>query len=152
MIRNHITESLKQAMIAKDEQATSAIRMINAAIKQKDIDVARPKGLERISDDDVLALLQNMIKSRRESIALYKQGGRQELADKEQAEITIIEKFLPAQMDDAQIAAAIKSIIASTGAAGIKDMGKVMAVLKTDYAGKMDMGKAGAAVKTALSG
>lgn len=152
MIRNHITESLKQAMIAKDEKATSAIRMINAAIKQKDIDVARPKGLERISDDDVLALLQNMIKSRRESIALYKQGGRQELADKEQAEITIIEKFLPAQMDDAQIAAAIKSIIASTGAAGIKDMGKVMAVLKTDYAGKMDMGKAGAAVKTALSG
>lgn len=150
MLRAKITDALKQAMQAKEEQAVGTIRMINAAIKQKDIDVARPKGLEKISDDEVLSLLQSLIKSRRESAEMYKQGNRQDLVDKELAEITIIERFLPKQMDEAAMKEAIKGLITKTGAAGVKDMGKVMAALKTDYAGQMDMSKASAAVKELL--
>ncbi len=151
MLREKITESLKAAMIAKDANATQTIRMINAAIKQKDIDVARPRGDEQIKEEEVLSLLQGLIKSRRESVELYTKGGRQDLVDKETAEIAQIEKFLPKQMSDAEVKDAIKAIIAATGAAGIKDMGKVMGELKAKYAGQMDMSKAGAAVRDVLS-
>lgn len=151
MLRAKITESLKEAMIAKNEAATQTIRMINSAIKQKDIDVARARGDQQIAEEEVLSLLQGLIKSRRESVALYQQGGRQDLVDKENAEIAIIEKFLPKQMSEDEAKAAIKSIVAATGAASIKDMGKVMAQLKTQYAGQMDMSKASALVKDVLS-
>lgn len=151
MIREKITESLKEAMKAKNEAATMTIRMINAGIKQKDIDVARPRGDQQISDDEILALLQGLIKSRRESVALYQQGNRQDLVEKENNEIAIIEGFLPKQLSDDEVKAAVKNLIASTGAAGIKDMGKVMAAIKTQYAGQMDMTKASATVRELLN-
>lgn len=151
MLREKITESLKAAMIAKDEAATGTMRMINAAIKQKDIDVARPRGDQQIKEEEVLSLLQSLIKTRRESIELYKQGGRQDLVDKEAAEIATIEKFLPQQMSEDEIKTTIKGLIQSTGAAGIKDMGKVMGQLKTKYAGQMDMSKASAILKDLLT-
>ncbi|MDX1921829.1 MAG: GatB/YqeY domain-containing protein [Alphaproteobacteria bacterium] len=150
-LREKITESLKAAMIAKDEASVSILRMINAAIKQKDIDVARPRGDQQISPEEVLSLMQGMIKQRRESIELYKQGGRQELVDKENAEIAAIEKFLPKQMSEDEVRGVVKGLIASTGAAGIKDMGKIMGVLKTQYAGQLDMGKASGIIKEMLS-
>lgn len=150
-LREKITESLKAAMIAKDEASVSILRMINAAIKQKDIDVARPRGDQQISPEEVLSLMQGMIKQRRESIELYKQGGRQELVDKENAEIASIEKFLPKQMSEDEVRGVVKGLIASTGAAGIKDMGKIMGVLKTQYAGQLDMGKASGIIKEMLS-
>lgn len=151
MLREKITESLKAAMIAKDEASVSTLRMINAAIKQKDIDVARPRGDQQISPEEVLSLMQGMIKSRRESVDLYTKGGRQELADKENAEIAAIEKFLPKQMSEDEVRGVVKGLIASTGAAGIKDMGKIMGVLKTQYAGQLDMGKASGIIKEMLS-
>lgn len=151
MLREKITESLKAAMIAKDEASVSILRMINAAIKQKDIDVARPRGDQQISPEEVLSLMQGMIKSRRESVELYTKGGRQELADKENAEIAAIEKFLPKQMSEDEVRGVVKGLIASTGAAGIKDMGKIMGVLKTQYAGQLDMGKASGIIKEMLS-
>lgn len=151
MIREKITESLKEAMKAKNEAATMTIRMINAGIKQKDIDVARPRGDQQISDDEILSLLQGLIKSRRESVALYQQGNRQDLVEKENNEIAIIEGFLPKQLSDDEVKAAVKNLIATTGAAGIKDMGKVMAAIKTQYAGQMDMTKASATVRELLN-
>lgn len=151
MLREKITESLKAAMIAKDEASVSTLRMINAAIKQKDIDVARPRGDQQISPEEVLSLLQGMIKSRRESVDLYTKGGRQELADKENAEIAAIEKFLPKQMSEDEVRGVVKGLIASTGAVGIKDMGKIMGVLKTQYAGQLDMGKASGIIKEMLN-
>jgi uncharacterized protein YqeY len=152
MIREKLTVALKEAMRAKAEAVTTTIRMVNAAIKQKDIDVARARGDERISDDEILNLLQSLIKSRRESIELYRQGGRQDLVSKEEAEIATIEKFLPQQLNEEETKAAIREIIASAGAASVKDMGKVMAALKTQYAGRLDMTKASGLVKQMLAG
>ena len=152
MIREKIAQTLKEAMKAKDESKTTTIRMVNAAIKQKDIDVARARGDQQIGEDEVLNLLQSLIKSRRESIDLYKQGGRQDLADKENAEIAVIEQFLPKQMSEDETRAAIQEIVASLGASSVKDMGKVMAALKSKYAGQLDMTKASAAVKDVLAG
>lgn len=150
MLRQQFTDALKTAMLAKDTATLSSIRMITAALKDKDI-AARPKGqADGVSDEEILALLQSMIKQRRESIALYTQGGRQDLVDKEQAEIAVIERFLPAQMDEAETAKAISDAIAETGAASIKDMGKVMAILKDRYTGRLDFGRAGPLVKAAL--
>jgi len=151
MIREKLTETLKDAMRAKNEAATTTIRMINAAIKQKDIDVARGRGDERISEDEILNLLQSLIKSRRESIELYKQGARPDLVSKEEAEIAIIETFLPRQLDEEETKAAIRQIVASAGASSVKDMGKVMAALKTQYAGQLDMTKASGLVKQILA-
>ena len=151
MIREKLTETLKDAMRAKNEAATTTIRMINAAIKQKDIDVARGRGDERISEDEILNLLQSLIKSRRESIELYKQGARPDLVSKEEAEIAIIETFLPRQLDEEETKAAIRQIVASAGASSVKDMGKVMAALKTQYAGRLDMTKASGLVKQILA-
>jgi uncharacterized protein len=152
MIREKLSAALKDAMRAKNEIATTTIRMINAAIKQKDIDVARGRGDQHINEDEVLNLLQSLIKSRRESIALYKQGGRQDLVDKEEAEIALIEHFLPKQLSEEETKAAVREFVTSTGAAGIKDMGKVMAALKSNYAGRLDMAKASAILKQVLAG
>jgi len=152
MIRETISQALKDAMKARDEAKTTTLRMVNAAIKQKDIDVARARGDQHISDDEVLNLLQSLIKSRRESIELYKQGGRQDLVDKEAAEIAVIEHFLPKQMSEEETRAVIRELVASLGASTVKDMGKVMAALKSKYAGQLDMAKASAAVKDVLTG
>lgn len=151
MLREEITEAMKTAMRAKDDNALGTIRMIMA--KMKDLDIAlRAKGKEEtINDDAICSLMQTMVKQRRESIALFVKGARQDLADKEAGEITIIEQFLPEQMDDASTKEAIEKVIAATGAASIKDMGKVMGGLKKDYAGKMDFSKAGPLVKELLT-
>jgi uncharacterized protein YqeY len=151
MIREKIGEALKDAMRAKNENATTTLRMVNAAIKQKDIDVARKRGEERISDEEILNLLQSLIKSRRESIELYRKGQRQDLVDKESAEIEIIEKLLPQALTDAETATAIRTLAGELGAKSVKDMGKVMAALKSRYAGRVDMTKASALVKQVLS-
>jgi uncharacterized protein YqeY len=152
MIRDKIAQALKDAMRAKDEVKTTTLRMVNAAIKQKDIDVARARGAQHITQDEVLNLLQSLIKSRRESIELYKQGGRQDLVDKEGTEIGVIEQFLPKQMNEEETRAVIRDLVASLGATSVKDMGKVMAALKSKYAGQLDMSKASAAVKDVLTG
>lgn len=129
---------------------TSTLRMILARLKDIDI-AARPKGIDKVSDEEVLAMLRGMVKSRRESVDLYRQGNRQDLADKEESEIAVIESFLPQQMDDAAMAQAIDAAVAETGATGIKEMGKVMAALRAKHAATLDMAKAGAMVKARLS-
>ncbi len=151
MLRDRIGESLKTAMRAKDAAALSTLRMIGAAIKQKDIDVARARGDQQISDQEILNLLQGLIKSRRESIEQFKAGGRQDLVDKETAEIAVVEQFLPKQMSADEARDAIKSIIAALGASSIKDMGKVMNELKAKYAGQLDMTKVSGMVKELLT-
>jgi hypothetical protein len=152
MIRDKLTVAMKDAMRARAEPATTTIRMINAAIKQKDIDVARPRGDQQIGDDEILNLLQNLIKSRRESVELYKQGSRQDLVDKEEAEIAVIEQFLPKQMSEEETKAAVRELVASLGASSVKDMGKVMGALKSKYAGQLDTSKASVIVKQVLAG
>lgn len=150
MLRQQFNEALKAAMLSKDSRTVSCLRMILAALKDKDI-ATRPKGLaDGIGEDEILALLQTMVKQRRESMALYLQGGRQDLVDQEQGEITIIEKFLPAQLDEAEAAAIVAQLVTELGASSIKDMGRVMAALKERYTGRMDFAKAGALVKAAL--
>jgi uncharacterized protein YqeY len=151
MVREKISAALKDAMKSRSESVVSTLRMINAAIKQKDIDVARPRGDERIADEEVLALLQGLIKSRREAIEMFRQGNRDDLIQKETAEIAVIEQYLPQQLGAEDTQAAVEAAIAKTGAAGVKDMGKVMAVLKSDYAGQLDMSRASALVKQRLS-
>jgi uncharacterized protein YqeY len=125
--------------------------MILAELKKVDIE-ARPKGIERVEDGEIVAMLRRMVKSRRESIELYRQGGRQDLVDKEAAEIAVIERFLPPEMDEAGMQAAVKEAVAETGAASVKDMGKVMAALKAKHGGALDMARAGPLVKAALAG
>jgi len=149
-LRDQFSEQLKMSMKSGDSARTSTLRMILARLKDTDI-ASRPKGIDEISDDEVMAMLRNMVKSRRESVALYEKGNRPELAAKETAEIAVIEAFLPRQMDDAAIAAAVAGAIAETGAAGTKDMGKVMAALRAKHAAALDMGKAGALVKARLA-
>lgn len=151
MLRDKISEALKEAMRSKNAAALTTIRMINAGIKQKDIDVARARGDQTITDEEILSLLQSLIKSRRESIEMFKQGGRQDLIEKESAEITVIEQFLPRQLNAEETQAVVKAAIASASATSIKDMGKVMAVLKSQYAGQLDMSKAGPIVKELLA-
>jgi len=152
MIRDKLKEELKSAMIAKDEHRTGTLRLILAAIKDKDIAARTDDSREGISDEQILALFTSMIKQRNDSIDMYQKGGRQELAAKEQAEIDIIREFMPKQMSEAEVTAAIQAAITETGAAGVKDMGKVMAVLKSKYAGQLDFSKASGAVKQALMG
>jgi uncharacterized protein len=148
MVRDKISAALKDAMKARSETAVSTLRMVNAA---KDIDVARPRGDERIADEEVLSLLQALVKSRREAIEMFRQGNRDDLIQKETAEIAVIEQFLPQALGAEETQAAIDAVIAKTGAAGIKDMGKVMAALKSDYAGQLDMSRVSALVKQRLS-
>ena len=148
-LRESFTELMKAAMKAGDKRRTGTLRMITAALKDRDIE-ARGQGKEPLSDDDILGLLQKMVKQRQESLTIYEQAGRTELATQEREEIEIIMGFMPKQMDEAEMTAAIKTIIAETGAASVKDMGKVMAVMKERYAGQMDFAKASGAVKGVL--
>ena len=150
MLRTRLTDALKIAMKDKDTKSTATLRLILAALKDRDI-AARSKGEKAIiSDIEVLALLQSMIKQRRESISLYEQGGRMELAQQEAEEIAVIEKFLPEQMSDDEMASIIKSIISKSKATNLKDMGRVMSALKENHAGSMDFSKASALVKDQL--
>ncbi|PPD10406.1 MAG: glutamyl-tRNA amidotransferase [Methylocystis sp.] len=149
-MREKIAADLKTAMKAGERAKVDALRLINAALKDKDIE-ARGAG-KTLSGDDELALLQKMIKSRQESLEIYEKAGREDLAGKERGEIAVISTYLPQQLSEAEAAEAVKSAIAETGAASIKDMGKVVAALKAKYTGRMDFGKASAAVKAALSG
>ncbi len=147
MLREDLQKALKESMLAKDTQRVSAVRLIIAGMKEKDVD-ARGKGLKEASEADLLSMMQNMIKQRRDSIDMYLKGNRQDLADKEQAEINVIETFLPKQMSDDEVLAAVKAAIAATGATSMKDMGKVMGELKGKYAGQMDFGKVSGLIKT----
>ena len=148
-MRDKINDDLKTAMKAGDKDRVGTLRLVNSAIKSADID-ARPSGKDKISDADILSVLAKMVKQRRDSIEQFNAGGRPELAAKEAAEITVIEGYLPKQMTDDEANAAIAAIIKETGAAGPKDMGKVMAALKAKYAGQMDFGKASALTKDLL--
>lgn len=149
-MREKFTSDLKEAMKAGDKMRVATIRLITAALKDRDI-LARGEG-KTVSDEDILALLQKMVKSRQESFDIYEKNNRPELAAQEKGEIEVISTYLPKQMDEAAVAAAIKAAIAETGAASMKDMGKVVGALKAKYTGQMDFAKASAAVKAALSG
>ena len=151
MLRDTINDALKEAMKARSERKVSTLRLVNAALKNADIE-ARGQGKPALSDDDVLGVLQKMIKQRQESAELYDKGGRAELAAAEREEIAIIAAYLPQQLTEDEARAAIAGIIQETGAASVKDMGKVMAALKERYAGKMDFGKASGLVKGLLAG
>ena len=151
MLREKFKEALKDAMKARNERATATLRLIQAALKDRDI-AARSRGkMDGVDEAEILAMLQTMVKQRRDSIQHFEQGGRLELAQQEQEEIAIIESFLPKQMSEAEAEKAIKDLIAEIGAASIKDMGRTMAALRERYAGRMDFGKAGAVVKQALA-
>jgi uncharacterized protein YqeY len=149
-MREKIAADLKTAMKAGERAKVDALRLINAALKDKDIE-ARGTG-KTLGEDDVLALLQKMIKSRQESLEIYEKAGRADLADKEKGEIAVISAYLPQQLSEAEAADAVKAAISEVGATSIKDMGKVVAALKAKYTGRMDFGKASAVVKAALSG
>ncbi|GGC82541.1 aspartyl-tRNA amidotransferase subunit B [Chelatococcus reniformis] len=149
MLRERFSDSLKDAMRSGDKRRLSTVRLIQAALKDKDIE-ARGAGKGQATDEEILALLQRMIKQRQESADIYGKAGRAELEQQEREEIIVVESFLPAQMDEAAILAAVKAAIAETGAASIKDMGKVIASLKGSYAGQMDFAKASAVVKHEL--
>jgi uncharacterized protein YqeY len=149
MLRDAISDAYKTAMRARDQAQVSALRMVMSGLKDRDI-AARPKGVDKIPDDEILSMLQTMVKQRRESIELYLKGGRTDLVEAEQAEITVIEQFLPQQMDEAATAAAIDGVVTELAASSVKDMGRVMAELKQRYVGQMDFGKAGQLVKARL--
>ena len=144
-LKERITEDMKTAMRAGEKERLGTIRMLLAAIKQREVD-------ERVMLDDaqVLAVIEKMVKQRKESIAQFEQGGRADLAAKEKSEIDLLVAYLPAQLSDAEVDALIRAAIASTGAASIKDMGKVMGVVKAQAAGRADMGAVSARIKTAL--
>lgn len=148
-MRDTLTAATKEAMKAQDKPRLSTLRLISSAIKNADIE-ARTQGKDPVGEEGLLALLQRLIKQRQESADLYDKGGRAELAAQERAEIAVIREFLPAQMDDGAVRAAIAVAIAETGAASPKDMGKVMAALKARYTGKMDFAAASAVVRTML--
>lgn len=149
MLRDDLQKALKESMLARDTATTGAVRLIIAGLKEKDVE-ARGKGQKEASETELMSMMQGMIKQRRDSITMYVDAKRQDLADKEQNEINVIEKFLPKQMSDAEVEAAVKAVIAETGAASMKDMGKVMGGLKSKYAGQMDFGKANGVIKALL--
>lgn len=151
MLRDKINEATKGAMKSGDKLKLSTLRMLSAAIKNADIE-ARTASKQPLGDEEILGVCQKLIKQRQDLVELYEKGGRAELAKQEKDEIEVIKGFMPAQMSEAEMKAAIAEVIKQTGAAGVKDMGKVMAALKTAYAGKMDFGKASGAVKGLLAG
>lgn len=148
-MREKLTDEVKTAMKAGDRSRLSTLRLIQSAITDRDI-ANRGTGKDAASDDDILQILAKMVKQREESAKAFEDGGRPELAANERAEIGIIRGFLPRQMDEAETEAAIRDAIAQTGAAGVKDMGKVMAVLREAYTGQMDFGRASSTVKSLL--
>jgi uncharacterized protein YqeY len=152
MLRDKLNDAMKEAMRARDQAALGTIRLILAKLKDVDIAARTEASREGVAEDKILSMMQGMIKQRNESIVLYEKGNRADLADKEKAEIAVIERFLPQQMDEAAVAAAVREAVAAAGATSVKDMGGVMAALKAKYAGQMDFAKASAAVKKALTG
>ena len=150
MLRDDINNAVKEAMKAKDERKLSTLRMVNSTLKNADIE-ARGQGKPPLSDEDILGVLQKMIKQRQESVELYKKGSREDLVAQEEAEIAIISGYLPQQMSEAEMQSAIDAAVAETGASGMKDMGKVIGILRGKYAGQMDMAKASALVKAKLT-
>jgi uncharacterized protein YqeY len=151
MLREDLSEALKKAQKAKDTRRVSTLRLILAALKDRDI-AARGEGRgEGLADEEILGMLQTMIRQRRDSIKLYEQGGRLELAEQEQQEIDIIQEYLPRQMDEKEIEAAVGAVMEELGAAALKDMGRVMAALRERHAGTMDFGKASQIAKQRLS-
>lgn len=151
MLRDRFMSDLKEAMKAGEKDRLGTIRLIQAALKDRDIE-ARGAGKGPLGDDEILQLLQKMVKQRQDSVKLYHEGNRPELAAKEEAEIAVIAAYMPKQMDEAEAKAAIAAVIAETGAAGMKDMGKVMGELKSRFAGQMDFGRASPLVKQLLGG
>jgi len=151
MLRDDINDALKAAMKAREERRVSTLRLVNSALKNADIE-ARGQGKGPLGDEELLGLLQKMIRQRHESVELYERGGRPELARQERDEIAIIAAYLPRALSDDDVKAAIADAIAATGAAGMKDMGKVVGALKAKYAGRMDFAKAAALIKATLSG
>jgi uncharacterized protein len=151
MLREKLNEATKEALKAGDKLKLSTLRLMTAAVQNGDIE-ARTAGKKPLSDEELLGIFQKQIKQRNESVELYEKGGRAELAKQERDEIEVIKGFLPQQMSEAEVKAAIAAIIKETGAASVKDMGKVMAALKERFAGKMDFGKASGAVKGLLAG
>lgn len=151
MLRERLTQALKEATLSKDSCATATIRLVLAALKDRDIAARSKERTEGLDDDEILALLQTMVKQRRESIAMYEKGERPDLAEREAREIEVIERFLPEQMDEAATAAAVDEVVAELAAEGLKDMGKVMGALRSRYAGRMDFARASALAKERLS-
>ena len=151
MLRDELNQSLKEAMRARDQQALATVRLILAALKDRDIQ-ARSEGQgDGIGDDEILDMLTKMVKQRREAMSLYEKGNRQDLVDKEQNEIEVIQRFLPQQLNEAELEAAVQQAIGELEADSVKDMGRVMGVLKQRYAGRMDFGKASGLAKAKLS-
>jgi uncharacterized protein YqeY len=150
-LRAQLNDAMKEAMKAKDAKRLATVRLVLAALKDRDIAARTETSKDLVGDDDILTLLAKMIKQREESATAFDAGNRPEMAAGEREEIAVIRTFMPAQMDDAAMKAAVAAVIAESGAASIKDMGKVMAVLKEKYAGQMDFSKASAATKDALS-
>ena len=151
-LRERFSEQLKEAMKARDQKRVSTLRLVLAALKERDIANRSEESRQGISDDEILSLLAKMIKQREESASMYESGGRPELAAGEREEIAIIREFQPKQMSEEETRIAARAVSAELGASAMKDMGRVMAALKERYAGQMDFAKAGAAVKDALSG
>jgi uncharacterized protein YqeY len=151
MLRDKFSEALKEAMRAKNQRKVDTLRLILSSLKDKDIE-ARGVGKEALSDEDILGLLQKMIKQRNDSIEAFDKGGRADLAAQEREEKGIIEAYLPQQMSLDDVRAAVTAVVLATGASSVKDMGKVMGELKAKFAGKMDFSKANAVVKEALTG
>jgi uncharacterized protein len=150
-LRTQFSDGLKDAMRSKDQRRVGTLRLILAALKDRDIAARTEEKREGVPDDEILQMLQKMIKQRNESIETYEQAGRIDLAEQEREERAIIESYLPKQMDTAEVTDAIRALIDDLGAAGLKDMGRLMAELKTRYAGRMDFAKAGPIVKTMLT-
>ena len=150
MLRRAFTDRLKEAMKARDARATSTVRLILAGLKDRDVEARGQGRAEGLSEAEILRMLQSMVKQRRESIVLYKQGNRADLVQKEREEIAVIESFLPSQLGEEEIAAAARAAIAEIGAASVKDVGKVMAVLRERHAGTIDFARAGAIVRRLL--
>jgi uncharacterized protein YqeY len=150
LLRDRLQTALKEAMKAKEADRLSTLRLINAAIKDREIAVRGDADAGEVGEPEILQIMGKMVKQRQESARAYEEGGRLELAEKELAEIGVIQEFLPRQMDQAEIAAAVDAAVAETGAASIRDVGKVMGALKTRYTGQMDFGVVGALVKARL--
>ena len=151
MLRQRISDGIKQAMKQGDKVRLGAIRLIQSELKNKDVE-ARGAGKTEASEEEILGVMQKMIKQRQESLSIYEKAGRADLAATEKAEIEVVSSFLPQQMGEEEVAAAIRDAIAETGASSMKDMGKVVGALRAKFAGRMDFGKASAAVKAALAG
>ncbi len=150
MLREDLQKTLKESMLAHDAETTGAVRLIIAGMKEKDVE-ARGKGAKEATEAELLSMMQTMIKQRNDSIKMFMDGNRPELAEKERKEIAVIERFMPKQMSEAEVEAVVKKLIGETGASSMKDMGKIMGALKSQYAGQLDMGKANGIIKNLLS-